>query len=235
MEVRRPPNFSYLLAGIILFLVVGPTLETLLGNRLDSIVLMTCYTGMLIVSLWGLHETRWIFLGGTGLAALSVAIIIIDGLMANVDLSLLSLIIYLLFQIATIWLACAHLFEAGEVTLNKIVGGTCVYFLIGMSWAIFYAGLLYYDPESFTGSGLIDPGQIYWDMTYFSFVTLTTLGYGDILPVSPVAKALTYIEAVVGQIYVAVLIGALVASYINQARNKAQQRQQAKAQQRQGD
>ena len=89
--------------------------------------------------------------------------------------------------------------ETRRVNLNNIVGGGCIYLLLGMSWGILYMYIVWADPASFAG---IDPEgrTLYWDLNYFSFVTLTTLGYGDILPISPAARALAYIEAVVGQI-----------------------------------
>jgi len=220
MTPRKEPNFIYLQIGILIFLICGPTLESMLGNRLDGIVLMSVYTTMIVISLWSLQETRWVFLSSVGLAILSVGFIVIDVLMVSIDLTIVSLGIYFLFQLLTIWLASNYLFSEGHVTLNKIVGGTCIYFLIGMSWAIFYVVAMAFDPNAFTGPSLIDQGQVYWDMTYFSFVTLTTLGYGDIMPVRPIAKALAYTEAVVGQIYVAVLIGALVATYTGSRLNK---------------
>lgn len=220
MALRKEPNFHYLLAGIVAFLLLGPTVENFLGNRLDGIVLMTAYTGMLVLSLWGLQDTRWIFVSGTALAILSVVMIATDVLIPDIDLALVSLTLYLLFQLLTIWLASSYLFTGSSVSMNKIVGGTCVYFLIGMTWAIFYVFLIAFDTDAFQGSNLGPEGQIYWDLTYFSFVTITTLGFGDILPVSPTAKALAYTEAVVGQIYVAVFIGAMVATYIGHRVNK---------------
>ena len=71
--------------------------------------------------------------------------------------------------------------------------------------------LVVWQPDSFTGlAPYTADSTIFWDMIYFSFVTLTTLGYGDITPTQPIAKSLAYTEALTGQLFIAILIGTLV-------------------------
>jgi len=96
-----------------------------------------------------------------------------------------------------------------------LVGAVCVFLLIGVIWAIAYTLLELLAPGSFAGQAAGPPAG--WDSgwLYFSFVTLTTLGYGDILPVSGLARTLAYMEAVVGQFYVAVLVASLVSAYVS--------------------
>jgi voltage-gated potassium channel Kch len=91
-----------------------------------------------------------------------------------------------------------------------------LYLILGFIWAIFYTFLVQLSPEAIRG---VEPQN--WihsmsTMTYFSFVTLTTLGYGDISPVTPIAKVLVMLEAVVGMFYIAII----VASLIGAARDK---------------
>ena len=90
-----------------------------------------------------------------------------------------------------------------------------VYFLIGFLWSFLYIVVTISDPGSisFPDSELI-PGEIF----YFSFVTLTTLGYGDITPESMMARNLTIIEATIGQIYLTVLVARLVGLHISEER-----------------
>ena len=167
------------------------------------------------MALWGLQDIRWVMVVGVGLAVSAVAMIVIDFFIDSMLLNIAALFVYLAFQVLTIWLATEYLFAPGRVTFNKVIGGSCIFFLLGMSWTILYVFCAYLDPSAFNLAPFTaeDQGHIYWDLTYFSFVTITTLGYGDILPLSAIAKALAYIEAVVGQIFVAVLIGALVSTY----------------------
>ena len=95
----------------------------------------------------------------------------------------------------------------------------CVYLLLGVIWAMVYTILDVISPGSFHGILRLDePG---WDSAwlYFSFVTMTTLGYGDLLPISATARALAYMQAVVGQFYIAILVAGLVSAYISSRQN----------------
>jgi hypothetical protein len=113
-----------------------------------------------------------------------------------------------------------------EVTADTIVGGIAVYVLLGVAWAAAYQMLEASVPGSFevvSGSGghwgpwESAPGQ-YPRLFFFSFVTLTTLGYGDIVPASIPAAGLSSVQAVVGPLYLAVLISRLVSIHVASAR-----------------
>jgi hypothetical protein len=103
------------------------------------------------------------------------------------------------------------MFRAGPVTWSRIQGGVCAYLLLGMAWASGFQFLEQLRPGSFHFvSAPADLDQLTSKLTYFSFATLTTIG-SDITPVYPFARSLTTAEAVVGQLFPAILIGALVA------------------------
>jgi hypothetical protein len=102
------------------------------------------------------------------------------------------------------------MFRAGPVTWSRIQGGVCAYLLLGMVWASAYQLVEQVYPGSFRFlSAPLDIDQLSSKLTYFSFATLTTVG-SDITPVHPFARSLTIAEAVVGQLYPAILIGAVV-------------------------
>jgi hypothetical protein len=94
--------------------------------------------------------------------------------------------------------------------------------MLGVIWALAYALLEAVIPGSF--EGLTEQMTNFtWnpDWVYFSFVTLSTLGYGDILPLTFSARALAYFEAIVGQFYLAVLVAGLVGAFISEKQDKA--------------
>jgi hypothetical protein len=97
--------------------------------------------------------------------------------------------------------------RAGAVTRHQIQGAVAAYLLLGFAWAAAYEFLSLRDPAAFTG--LAGAAGSPW--TYYSLVTLTTMGYGDITPVSPAARSLAVAEALTGQMYIAILISRLVA------------------------
>jgi len=218
---HKDNNFAFMLAGIILFTTLGPLVELVFG-RADGIVLMMAYSLMLIVGIWSLQQTRIVFNIGLAIAVMCVGLTVMDMITDEPDMSLYVMGGLLVFQSMSMWIACRLVFSPGEMTINRLMGGVCVFLLLGLTWNIFYVFLIYLDPGSFKGipAEAITNQNIYWEMTYFSFVTLTTLGYGDITPLGRMAKVFTYAEAVVGQLYIAILIGALVGSYMRGRENE---------------
>ncbi|NVO99518.1 two pore domain potassium channel family protein, partial [Photobacterium damselae subsp. damselae] len=87
-----------------------------------------------------------------------------------------------------------------------------LFLLLGLMWAILYLILLEFDPNSFTGMESMPWGDNFSNAAYFSFVTLTTLGYGDISPITPIAQVIVYLEAIVGVFYMAIVVSSLVSS-----------------------
>ena len=95
----------------------------------------------------------------------------------------------------------------GSVTRHRIEGAIAAYLLLGLAWAGAYEWVALTNPAAFVGISVASGKQ--W--IYYSLVTLTTMGYGDITPVAPVARSLAVAEALTGQLYVAILISRLVA------------------------
>ena len=96
-----------------------------------------------------------------------------------------------------------------QVTAQVILEAINSYLLLGMSFAIIIALIISIDPQAFSFS----------EIMYFGFVTMTTLGYGDIVPLSPIAKSAAMLAAVGGQIYIAVIIALLVGKYASSGAN----------------
>lgn len=101
-------------------------------------------------------------------------------------------------------------FSTQKVTANTLKGGIAIYVLMGVGWAIVYTILLDFDPASFDG---VNPSQIRADLLHFSFVTLITLGYGNILPAGSPTRIASDLEAIAGVLYPVILISRLVNNY----------------------
>lgn len=112
----------------------------------------------------------------------------------------------------------AVVFRAGRVTLDGIFASVVTYELIGLFFAQIYTMLLIANPAALHLPDSIPAGTalVQSEMIYFSFVTLATLGYGDIVPDTNFARSVTIIEAVVGQFYVAVVVAVLVSAFVAQ-------------------
>ena len=125
----------------------------------------------------------------------------------------MTLSVLMAFLVLSIWHAGRDVLFGGEVDTNRLIGAMCIYEMIGLIWAVMYAGIASISPEAFAGDGL-DAAAPFWDFVYYSFVTLTTLGYGDVTPHSAFAKSLAYMEALVGQLYIAILIASLIGTHL---------------------
>ena len=112
------------------------------------------------------------------------------------------------------WLITARVFRSGGINIYRIYGAVAVYMLLGILWGEFYVMVYLLDPSSFYFDPSTQRGEPpISELIYFSFITLTTLGLGDIVPVSPVARSMVTFESLVGQLYPAVLLARLVTLY----------------------
>jgi hypothetical protein len=101
-----------------------------------------------------------------------------------------------------------NVFASGRVISERLFGAVVLYLLLGLIWGVIYAVISAHSPEAFAGHPGATVGLADW--MYFSFVTLTTVGYGDITPVTTGARSLAMLEALTGQLYPAVIIARLV-------------------------
>ena len=106
----------------------------------------------------------------------------------------------------------------GRVTNDKIAGAISVYLLLGLLWALLYGIVATLDPDAFRVPADIafQPNATggEYAFIYYSFVTLTALGYGEITPATPWGQSLAWMEAVTGQLFIAILVARLVALHI---------------------
>ncbi|HSG28553.1 MAG TPA: ion channel [Candidatus Krumholzibacterium sp.] len=106
----------------------------------------------------------------------------------------------------------SYIVRATEISRDLLFGAACIYVLIGGTWATIFMVLQTVQPGSIMNvvTGTVNLS----DLVYFSFSTLTTLGYGDLIPVSTTARSLAIIEAVAGVLYIAIIISRLVGIFI---------------------
>lgn len=96
------------------------------------------------------------------------------------------------------------------VSLSTMLGAVTVYVLVGLFFAMVYRSILLFDPAAFTSANSeLDPAA----MQYFSFVTLTTVGFGDITAVTSIARTLVAFEALLGQIYLVTVVALVVGNF----------------------
>lgn len=125
-------------------------------------------------------------------------------------------VLAVLFFIFMIVIILGQVLRGKSVTTDMIYGAVCVYFLIGIAWAFLFTAIEIHNPGSF----LVDQLPLstteskFPHFLYYSFVTLISLGLGDISPASYISRTFTYIEAIMGQFYMLILIARLVGLHI---------------------
>jgi hypothetical protein len=126
----------------------------------------------------------------------------------------------LLFALMLLALVIAiKVFGTGAKVRDRLWGAVALYMLLGVIWAVAYELVNLHVPNAYTGIGSKDTGPVYqWVWVYFSFSTLTTVGYGDITPIARLARSLSNMEALIGQLYPAIVLARLVSLPAEDAR-----------------
>jgi hypothetical protein len=219
MHVRG--NFAYLLTSLLGFLLLTAILAQYPAIGGDQI-LMFLLEATLIIGIWSLVRQRFWFISGVVLIAIGAMNIILEILIAHSWALYINLIVALLFYLFTTGIAFRSLLTGERIDLNTLMGSICVYILVGISWSIFYYFESVIHPGAFNGITETSTKQQFTDLLYYSFVTLSTLGYGDITPLTPIARTLAYIEALFGQFYIAILVASFVGMHITSNRKNSE-------------
>ena len=205
------PNL-WLLTSLVSFFIVYPLLTRLgFPGYLFEIMLSGSIILALLAQSYFVGKARVVFLLSGVLAVLAGWLPL-----AEVHLEILVPVMYSFFFAFCLCIYCHKLFTESEVDVDTLLAGSCAYILLGFLFSTLYMFLWSLDPDSIslkeTGT---DPR---YQLVYFSFVSLTTLGYGDVVPVTPSAQMLAVLEAITGQIFVTVVVAELVGIHVSRGR-----------------
>ena len=209
----RLPPFQYLLLSLFAFLVLQPyMLHGRMGYLLffasEGALLVTGVLAARVVPRW----RRWLTLTLAVATALCRAGHI---LVPAPALDLAAQVVFLAFLVGVTWSLIRTLLEHQTVQRNTLYGAACSYLLVGLSFTALYVVLEHVHPPALVADlARLGRADLAWaDVVFFSFMTLTTVGYGDITPVSPEARLVALCEAVAGVFFLAFLVARLVALY----------------------
>jgi hypothetical protein len=116
----------------------------------------------------------------------------------------------LIMGVMLVWVVARAVFSPGRVTHHRIIGAILVYLSVALIFVALYSIVGLLEPNAFSGMSFEDSPALASKVIYFSFVTLTSTGFGDVFPVHPVARSLCNLETIVGQLYPATLLARLV-------------------------
>lgn len=208
--------------ALALLLILSPIMDHLFpSSRIDSYLTVA----FLVFALFEITRQTSDLLIGLGLGIPAVAGSIFNAATPDTPSMNLGPTIFAgLFLGFLVYRILRDISVGSRLSAEKIFGAVCAYLLLGFLFSSVYVFIALVDPDAFTYSEVLASnlqstprGQSVF--TYFSFVTMSTLGYGDISPVSAAARSCAWIQAVIGQLYLAIAIAALVGVHIAQGRD----------------
>ena len=222
----RAPRHAVLLVTLLSLYIINPFVQEFFSSRLGLILLDLLVSTTLLVVTYDVHRSKRVLLVATVFALPAIAGRWASYAVYTDWLSIFSHCFGFLFLAFTAGAILLNVLRPTRVTGDIVNGAVCVYMLIGLAWAFLFSLLEVLQPGSFDLPELsADPIDLaameirrLSVFMYYSLVTLTTLGYGDITPVTPLARNLAAFEAVMGQLYIAILVARLVGLHIVHAR-----------------
>jgi hypothetical protein len=221
-------HFIVLFCVLLAFLILMPCLDVLAewtSGRVVEIALTVFLVVLLIGAVYAISGDRIFRRVALGLVIPTIALSIVKNFVPRTAVFVLHDLLTAVFLGAVVLYLVVYLFRCRHVDYNLICASLCAYLLMGIAWALVYSSIVALQPDAFTGP--VEPGDVEMTLrmhgrlaalaTYYSFVTLTTLGYGDFTPLTGAARMLSAMEALTGQIYLAVLVARLVGLHIASA------------------
>jgi hypothetical protein len=213
--VSRPQRpFTTLFVGLMAVTLVRPALAaTPMGHAAFALVMVLFFGS----AIWNLCQSRRQWWLALGFGSCWILMRLPTFLMADpgVTIEVIGRLAEIAFLMLTVSLLVRAIFQKRTATLDNILGAFAGYLLIGLIWGIAFSLVVLLDPGALRIDAALQPEWASpekrdWVLTYFSCCTLMTVGYGDITPVHPAARTLAVLEAMTGQIYLAVLVAVLV-------------------------
>ena len=218
-RIRHIPRNAALLVFLLILIVVSPSVSTdgagfLFELSFDAILLAGVYSV-------GAGRHRWPFLA---LTVVTLAVRWGEHFARVGALDVGALLITVIWIVFAVSILISHLFRRTDVTVDMILGAMVTYLLVAVAFTLVFEIMELQHPGTFSGvpvDAQNHRAELASSMMYFSLVNITTLGYGDIVPVSKLARPVAVLEGVFGQLYLAVMIARLVGLHIVHSRDQA--------------
>jgi len=209
-KITERDNFIWLLVALVL-LLLSDSIFTQLALEHGRVLVSISLLVTLFISVWSLdrRNRRW-HRWKLGITLVILCLVIGGSILDNPLLALGEMLGYFFFLSLSLYLVAKQVLFTGNVDGNKIVGAICIYILLGLLWAFAYQFSEMLFPGSFSGLEHASWQDSLDQFIYYSMVTLTTIGYGDIAPQQPVARFLAYMEAITGMFYTTILVASLI-------------------------
>lgn len=215
MWTPRKNTSLFLLLSVLFFLAISP-LAT--HSTLSHILYNVATTTVLLIAVYSLVTRKKMAQIGTAVAIPYFIFTWLSIFPAFQGLSFLHRLFAAGFDLFMVALLLSYVLRGKRTSKDRIYAAITAYLFLGIMWASLFGFLLHLEPAALVSSGTAPLNKTV-DVLYFSFVTLTTLGYGDIVPVSAWAKTLAYLEAICGVLFLATFVARLVAQFTSPKNN----------------
>ncbi|NRD74983.1 two pore domain potassium channel family protein [Shewanella sp. VB17] len=218
IKINQQNNFFFTTAALIALLISASLVQVVPEGILEFIIEgFTVVTFIVCILSLRFDKTWYRFM--VGLIFCWLAATLVRNIFNIVILDYLTLVLMLGFFWGTFRSIARQILFVGKVDTNKVIGSIALFLLMGLMWSIIYILIVSVSPESFSGIDARPWRENLSQLAYFSFVTLTTLGYGDISPQTPFAQVAVYMEAIAGVFYMAIVVASLVSVGLAQTQN----------------
>jgi hypothetical protein len=198
----------YLALSLLLLLIAQPIINVV---PFAQCLILALFTLVLISAMLSVIADRKQF---AVLCVLVLPLVMLTWLSRLVEVGFWAIVganlMFVAFLLYLIVLMLKRILAETVVTGNTLIRAVSIYLMLGIAWAFVYHALEWFDPQAIS---LLEADSPWADFAYFSFTTMTTLGYGDIVPLSPMARSLVMLQAVLGPLYLTILVAKLVAAY----------------------
>lgn len=206
--------FLFLLAALILY----PYAE---GSRIGYYTLRFLGTAVIFLSVYAVSFRRRLLVFALVLAVPAFYLRIVVPKINPTSFSIVNMVLSFAFDVFIVVTIFRRVFSKEQANSETIFGALCIYLLVGFSFASVYGMVAAFQPKAFYLDPLVNLRVVpdRFDLVYYSFGTMTSLGAAGITPVSGQARSLTALEALLGVLYLAVLIARLMGAYRSTARH----------------
>ncbi|WP_070967045.1 potassium channel family protein [Vibrio sonorensis] len=212
--VTKDDNFYFLFFALLVLFFGCAVMQQFNPEGQKPFLVLIVAT--LAVSIAGINRKRPLYRTWYGLLLITAAITGGFSLFQDYSLAIVTLSSLLMFLVSHIYSALKQVMQAKTITPNHIIGSICIYLLMGMAWATTYLLILEIFPNAFSGLEALPWLSNLFNALYFSFITLTTVGYGDISPTLPISQFFVFLESIVGSFYLAIMVASLVSIRLSQ-------------------
>jgi voltage-gated potassium channel len=208
-RIHSHNNFYFFTASLVILLLVSAFVSsTPLGE--GHLLLQSLIFATEVVAYFSLNLSKqWRVFVGVMLVLLLVSTLLREFTTWTIE-PLIGLGLSLIFYCGMAYAAARQALFSGDIELNTIVGAIAVYLLLGLIWTLLYLIALEFWPAGIKGIEYQNWHDNFGITNYFSYVTLSTLGYGDISPAVPVTRTLAFLEAITGTFYMAVVVASMI-------------------------